>query len=287
MRFRWLTLRISLLLSVLSVVAGYIGAFAVGKQYVLMILTVPAVLLFVITIQRWQNVHTPEGCYLDVERANIMVATAVKPTEYPLCAHMTVTHTNGVAVAALAARVIVTSIKHLQGMLIQREKEMQGELIFTPDVVETHLRRLRRIQAITAGLVSGGNLLVQCYCQIPNGAEIVKSLDDVRGKLDHNLVEKLEEFYKGFPKKVNRHEEVEPWRSRIKELIVVEAPIKLTEVLDILFEVEEPARMLLRDLEVDWQRDLTFLSRDTLCKPHPEPIPNVPAMVPSSLFHAD
>lgn len=287
MRFQWLTLRISLLLSVLSVLTGYIGAFAAGKHYMLLVLTIPAVLLFIITLQRWQNVRIPEDSYMDGENADIMVATAVRPTEYPLCAHLTVTHTNGVSIAAIAARAVFTSIKYLQGMLIQREKEMQGELMFTPDVVETHLRRLRRIQAITAGLVSGGNFLVQCYCRIPNSTKIVKSIDSVRIKLDRNIVEKIEEFCKGIPKEVNRHEEVEPWRSRIKQLIKVETPSESTEVLDILFKVEEPAKNLLRSLEIDWQRDLRFLSVDTLCKPRPEPVPKAPAMVPSSLFSSD
>ena len=286
MRISWLTPRISLLLSALSVLAAYVGAFALGA-YMLVLLTIPAVILFVLSLKRYHNVHVSRGGHLSSELADTLVNTAVDPREYPLCAHLTVTHSNGVAIAAMIARVTLTSIKHLQKMLFQRVEEMQGELMFTREVVERHLTRLQRIQSIASVLVSGGNLQSRCYCEIPDAAGICNVLDEVRKKLDHDVIQKMQHFGESIPEDTESPENIELWRERIRTLIQVEIPSVLTEVLESLYKVEKPANKLVKKLETDWERDLRFLWEDHLCKPCPESIPKKQITVPDFLFSTD
>jgi hypothetical protein len=232
-----------------------------------------------------RNIPVKGDRNLDNGRAGEMLASAVnlKSFQYPLCAHLTVIHTNGTAIAALTARSIFISIRYLQGMLLQREKEMLDELIFTPDVVETHLRRLRRIQSISSGLVSRGNLLSQCYCQILNADDIYAVLEKVSKKLDEEIVEKIDEFYKSIDINVGRHQQVEPWKSKIHNLIKEEIPPLLAELSRVLFDTDERAANLLKGFEDDWQHDLTFLWKDHLCQPSAVSAPERPKIVPSSL----
>lgn len=250
----------------------------------LVLLTVPAVILFVLSLRRYRNVLVSRGGHLSSDLADTLVNTAVDPREYPLCAHLTVTHSNGVAIAAMMARVTLTSIKHLQKMLFQRVEEMQGELMFTREAVERHLTRLQRIQSIASVLVSGGNLQSRCYCEIPDAAGICNVLDEIQKKLDHDAVQRMQHFGKGIPEDTKSPEDTELWRERIRALIQVEIPLVLTEVLDSLSNVEKPASELIKKLEADWQRDLRFLWEDHLCKPCPEPIPKKQITVPDFLF---
>ena len=281
MRIRQLSPKANLLLSSLSVIAGYVGVFTLGP-YMLTILTVPAVILFVLSLRAIRNVSVPKERHLEPNFANMMVTTAVEPKDYPLCAHSCVVHSNGVAVAALAGRTVLTSIKYLQKMLRQREEEMQGELIFTAAVVERHLRRLERIQSITSGLTSGGNLSNQCYKQISKAEEVCDKLMQVREKLYGDTIVKLREFLETIPiepKEITKSKEEE-----IKSMIKNKIPLVLTKVLDTLYSAEENAKQILENLESDWHDDLMFLWNDGHCKPVREPVPKERVKVPNLLY---
>jgi len=282
MRISRLSSRITLLLTTLCLVISYVAVISQHPEmwYILVILSFLSFVVFMLLLPHRKNIPVTGDRYLGNDCAGVMVATAVNPAEYPLCADLTVMHANGAAVAAIAARAISTSIQHLLGMLLQRQEEMQEELMFTPDVVERHLKRLRRIQAIVSGVVSRANLIIQCYCQIPDAVEIYNKLDKLRQKLDDNVLEKIDEFYKSIPDNVDRHGEVDPWKTKIHDLIKEEIPHVLTRLLRNLFEVEEPARILLEKLESDWQRDLRYFWERELCRPSAEKPPEALKIVP-------
>ena len=270
MRIRKLSPKTNLLLSALSVLAGYVGVFALGP-YTLTILTIPAVILFVLSLRAIRNIPVPTERHLKPDLAKMMVRTAVEPLDYPLCAHLCTDHSNGVAVAAMASRTILTSVKYLQRMLIQREEEMQGELIFTGAVIERHLRRLERIESITSGLITGGNLSNQCYKKISNVAEeVCNNLTQVSEKLYNDTIVRLRELLETVPtdpKKITKSQKEE-----IKSVIKVQIPHVLTMISDMLYNAGEHAKQVLKELENDWHDDLMFLWNDGLCKPVPESV---------------
>jgi len=280
MWFNRLSRRINLLLTVLSLIVSYVAVIwqAPKLWYVLIIITIPACIVFTVLLPRRRNIPVKGTRNLDYRLASEMLASAVnlRSYQYPLCTHLTVIHTNGTAVTAIMARAISTSIRYLHGMLLQRQEEMQKELIFTPDVVERHLKRLRRIQAIASGMVSQANLIIKCYCQLPDAAEIYNKLDKVSQELDDDVLEKMDDFYKGIPGNIGRHVEVEPWKTKIHDLIKEQIPRVLIRQLRTLFEAEEPAVNLHRSFEDDWHNDLMQLRGDQLCKPFAETAPERP-----------
>jgi hypothetical protein len=277
----------STLLSVLSVVIGYVGVLApntsVGR-YLVVAFTIPVIVVFLIVMRRQVDIPVPEDRCLECGVADAMAAIAVKPEAYPLCRHLSVSHANGVAVAAVVAKAMWVSIRHLQGVLTNRCKEMQAERIFSVDVVETHTKRLRRIQTLTTGLVNRANFIAQCYGNIPGAGKIVESLVRMCRELDCELFDRFESFSKSIPGNVKRHEQREPWKQRIKELVCIEAPGRLIGAIDTLREVEEPAGVLLRSLESDWRKDMQYVSKTNGCEPSAQRVIAPPQLIPQALL---
>jgi hypothetical protein len=218
-------------------------------------------------IQRWRNIPVSNDLYLGLEQTDRLIYEAVEPIQYPVCCHESISHSIGVAIAALAARAVLKSIEYLQSMIHERQLLMQNETDFKPDVVEKHLGRLRRIQAIITGLLSKSNIWITCYNDVNNSSEVIRSLHRIRRELDENIVEKLEEFFKSIPKKVGRHVVDVKWGPLIENRITIEAPRLLAKIHRSILDIQQPAREILRKLEGDWEKDIIYIHKDQLCTP--------------------
>lgn len=281
--------KINLFLTILSIVLSYSLVLwqAPKLWYVLLILTVPAIVLFFLSLARWRNVPLEGDRYLNNENANRMVVSAVNPRlRYPLCAHLTVMHANGTTVATKMARTMLRTIHYLVDILLSHERDMQIELIFSPDVVEKHLSKMRRDQGIISGLVRSWEPLNRDYQLIPEAIQVYQVLASLSEELHNNVIIKMDvfckkmpgvvkrdihDFYYGKINKVKNPERAEEWRSLIQKLLTEVAPI-LTGLVQKLRAAEAIARDSLEQLETDWEHDLSFLWQDPLCKP----VPNEP-----------
>ena len=259
--------KVEFVLTFFCLIVGTVGIFKDGLQYLLLAFIIPAIILLVVLSRRYRNIPIPTGQNLGIDQADQLIYEAVEISQYPICAHLSTSHCTGVAIAALAARTILRNIEHLQDMIIERQIQMQDETDFTPDVVERHIQRLRRIQAIITGLLSKSNILVFCYNKINGSNLVIESLHKIRRNLDQDIIEKLEEFYKCIPKKVGRHMVDVRWGPLIKNRITVEAPRLLAKIGRSIVDIQEPARAILKKLESDWGRDIIYLHKDSLCTP--------------------
>jgi hypothetical protein len=259
--------KVGLVLTVLSLIVGLFGVFRDDEQYLLCAFIVPAAIVLVVVLRRWRNIPVSNGQYLELDQADRFVYQAVEPIQYPVCAHESVSHSIGAAIAALAARAVLRSIELLLSMILERQIQMQNETDFTPDVVERHIERLRRIQAIVTGLLSKSNIWVKCYGEMSDSKLVIESLHEIRRKLDEDMVEKLEEFYRSIPKKVGRHQVDPRWGPLIKTRITVAAPRSLSQIQKEVQDVWRPARDILKELDGDWTRDIGRLHKDQICTP--------------------
>jgi hypothetical protein len=268
---KWLAPRISLSLSVLSLIIGLPGVFAVNKWWVL-ILIVPPVFVFLLTFRRLQNVPCRPDCWLNPKDAKGIYATAVAPEQGPICAQLTVEHSAGVAVAALTARAMLVSIMHLKRMLLLLEEEIQKERIFSCDALDTFTRRIQRIQAITAGMVCGGNFSAQCYLLVPNTETIIRGLDLISKSL-MDAFENVANLRASVPVDIEHRKEVAGWGKRIRGLLIDKTCPIITENVRQLDELATKANGILVSLGRDWNADIRFLWDDSFCKP---PAPELP-----------
>ncbi len=257
----------SLIFGTLSIVVGLIGAWSEERKYYLVALVVLSAILCLLLLRRWRDIPVSGTRYLDQGKADVMVAKAVTLTQYPICTHLSVSHATGVAVGTLAARTVLASIKHFEDMLDERQNQMRRETDFTADVVLKHLNRLRRIQAILTGLLSPSNCWMACYLEIEEAHPVFDALDTVRRRLEEDIVDSLEAFYRGIPRRVGRHYQDERWGPRIQRRICSEIPQALVDIQHTIKESAEPAGIIVEKLEIDWQRNIAYLHRDRACMP--------------------
>lgn len=268
MRLKWLTPRVNLLLSVLSLIVGLVGTFALNKWWAV-VLIVPAIILCLLSFQRAWNVPCRPNCWLSQKNAEDIFATAIVPEQSPPCAHLTVEHSMGVAVATLSARCMLTSIIYLKRMLLSLEEEIQNETMFSLDALDTHTDRLRRIQAIAAGIVSGGNFTAQCYRLINRSDPIVQELNNISKDLRDNVLKAVMESRYTVPPDIERHMAVDQWKKWVKDILIDKICPGTTKNVRRLEKLADSAQEILDSLVKDWHGDLRFLWEDYLCKPIP------------------
>ena len=262
---KWLTPQFSILLSVLSLVIGYVGIFALSKWWAV-VLAVPPVVVFFLSFHRLQNVPCRPNCLLNLKDARGIYATAVIPEQAPVCAKLTIEHNVGMAVAAMVARAMLTSVVYLKRMLLALEEEIQGEAMFSLEALDTHTSRIQRIQAIATGVVCGGNLTGQCYLLIPNTDSIHKELDSISKSL-MDLLKKIANFRDAVPVDVPINVEVPAWKDKIRSLLILKTCPIVTKHVRELDELTDRATEVLDSLRRDWHDDIRFLWEDSICKP--------------------
>lgn len=268
MRLKWLAPRFNLLLSILSLIVGLVGTLALNKWWVV-VLVIPAVILFLLSFERARNVPCRPDCWLRPGLAKDIFATTIDPEQSPPCAHLTVEHSTGVVAATLTARCVLTTIIHLSRMLLLLEDEIQKEGVFSVDSLDTHTNGLQRIQAVAAGVISGGNFATQCYCIIPESGSIVQELNNINKCWQDNLLKEIADFRDSIPPDIERHVEVAPWKTKIRDLLIDRICPGITENVIKLQKLADPAREIVDSLVKDWHGDLRFLWEDYLCKPVP------------------
>ena len=286
MRIKRTVAAITSCVTILSLVVTYMEILSKDPQlwYILLIITPLASLVEICLLPHWRNIPVPQNRYLMKDRTDGMIAATVNPREYPLCAHLTVAHSNGTAIAALTAQTIYLNIKELQIKMVHQQVEMGNEKAYSVYVVREHLDILRCIHAILLNSVNRGNLLIGCYRTVPGADKIYRGLREVNLEFEEKIIKVLEQFLMDIPDEIKQQNEGdERLKPEIRKLITQEIPAKLAELVQSLFRLEDWAKKLSQDIEADWDRDLRFLWEDNQCKPRRENVPVKPKLAANSL----
>lgn len=285
--FNRLTPKISLFISLLSFAIGTTLALVKvpGMWYIPLILSIPTVLIFIFTIQRWTVIPLRGPRFLNEDTAYQILGEAVymNPKENPICWHLTIMHANGIAIASKLAETILCTIKHLQKIILGRSGNMQREGISTVSKIRIHLDRLRRIDAIITGVVTEENTTTKSYRNIQEGNNVYKLLKEGRDLLRENILDIMDNFCDKVPLEVNEElvkfhllsrddselsKEAGEWRDSINKLMVQNVPAELTKIVnDKLIEADKLASSILDKLRKDWFTDLRFIWSDSICRP--------------------
>jgi hypothetical protein len=141
------------------------------------------------------------------------------------------------------------------------------EKIFSVHVVEVHLSLLRRIHSILVALSSDGSLVVNCYCLLPQGSQVMKDVDEAANIMDFHIIRRMDQFLQCIPAGVDRYAKVTGYTQQIRYLIRDEIPGKLGQVMGKLLAIQPTAQEIHKEMEVDWQNDVQACWEDYLCKP--------------------
>lgn len=283
--FNRLTPKISLFISILSLVVG--TGLALGKDiqlwYIPLTLSVPTILIFLFTIQRRRPIQSRSDGFLNQDKAFQMLSEAVslEPLTNPFCWHLTIMHANGTAVAARVAETMLSTTQLLREIILKRIGNMQAEHLNTADKIKFHLGRIRRVEAIIAGVVTKDNTATKSYCLIHEGEkvcnllsegrdlfdEIVNNMDDFSNKIPPDISKELEEFYLLSFDDSKLSQDARKWKHSISILMKQDIPAKLVKIIENnLIDAEKLAKIVLDKLRQDWFNHLKFVWNDPICR---------------------
>ena len=265
-----LSRRITLVLSVGSFIASIIALISKKPVpwYTMVFIAFPSVVLFTLLLLRGKNIPIKGTRELAKTKADLLVAAAIKPWQYPPCVRLCSAHANGAGIAALAARTFILNIEQLELMMLHEIVEMKPlEEAYSINVVETHLAILRDIQKIMTCSVSNGNLVAECYRQLRGGNAVISIIEEVDSKMEMDIIYHMETFLQGVPTNVNRYDEHSEYADDVKQLIITDIPQVLSEALEHLLKAKEPAKTIYEQMKKDWHDDVQEAQDDVLCRP--------------------